>query len=222
MLYFFCFEACRSSEKLFKDKKYRKAEYVQHQVRFVNVKVFKCFHLKQKLWAFGPWPNFHIYVKTPDNISGLISINLWMSSWDVIKNNFRSSLLRLSSFLTSSSFLRLSSFSWFSSSLRLSSSTQLLKLGHPSSPSDPGPMCRWYCSIFIPELRTLSSQHFCCANPTRHWGFVSAKEYVQLTTHWAENHLGLIFKDYSLVFHGMPSRERAATAGPLLGQGQLK
>merc|ERR1711954_548160 len=92
---------------VFIEKKYRKAEYVQRRVYFVNVQV--------------PCPNSNIYVKlctsrlcmkmlsflfvcawamprilylscgvpfpvwTPDNISGLITVVLWLSRLEVIK-----------------------------------------------------------------------------------------------------------------------------------------
>ena len=92
-------------------KKYRNAEYVQSHVCFVNEEVswphsninvkFCTSRLCMKMssflfvcaWAMPrilyiswgvPFP-----VWTPDNISGLISVVLWLLRWEVIKKKFR-------------------------------------------------------------------------------------------------------------------------------------
>ena len=92
---------------IWKAKKCRKAEYVQRRVRFVNLQVpcphsiiyvkFCTSRLCMKMSSFlfvrawgmprilylpcgDPFP-----VWTPDNISGLISVVLWLSRWEVMK-----------------------------------------------------------------------------------------------------------------------------------------
>ena len=100
-----------TKEKYLLNQKYHKAEYVQRHVCFVNVQV-PCPHSKINVkfcpsrlcmkmssflfmltWAMPrisylscgvPFP-----VWTPDNISGLISVVLWLLRWEVIKKKIQ-------------------------------------------------------------------------------------------------------------------------------------